>query len=248
MAPMSARPRQPAEPRVAQRSASWCETCSAPCIRRCSRKAWRTVSIRFELSLLAEPSTPRPTGAPGRLQPADRAAARGQDHVRGRAVADRDPGPAEPADLGLVEPDAVRQPDPVVEPADPLQIVDRPAAEALPAPGLLVLRLGEMGVQAHAVAGGEGRRCRASGSRSPRTASRVRGRSGPSHPAPARGSGRSAARCRPGWRPRAGRRLRGGRPPSSSPRLMLPRVATRRMPSACASSISMSIASVERRR
>jgi hypothetical protein len=39
--------------------------------------------------------------------------------------------------------------------------------------------------------------------------------------------------------------LRGGNPPSSSPRLMLPRVATNRMPSLRASSISMSMASAK---
>ena len=70
-------------------------------------------------------------------------------------MADGHLGPAETADLGLVEPDAVRQPDAVVEPADPFQIVDRPAAEAGEAPVLLVPGLGQMGVQAHPVPRGE---------------------------------------------------------------------------------------------
>ena len=60
--------------------------------------------------------------------------------------------------LGILEEDPVRQPNPVVQPAHALQIVERTAAE----PGLaergLVPGLGQMGVQAHVVAGGEGRR------------------------------------------------------------------------------------------
>jgi len=49
----------------------------------------------------------------------------------------------------------VCQPDPVVEPADPFQVVHRSAAEALAAPGLLVLGLGEMRVETDAVTGGK---------------------------------------------------------------------------------------------
>ena len=70
-------------------------------------------------------------------------------------MADGDPGPAQAADLALVEPDAVRQPDAIVEPADPFQIVHGPAAEPRLAPGFLVLRLGEVGVQPDAVARGQ---------------------------------------------------------------------------------------------
>ncbi len=80
------------------------------------------------------------------------AAAGGEDHVGGRAMADRGAGPAEPGDLGLVEPDAMGQPDLVAQPAAAFQIVEGPAAEARPAPGLLVLAFRQMGVQAHAMA------------------------------------------------------------------------------------------------
>ncbi len=158
MRPRSGRPRQAAEPLVAQRSASSWEMRSAPWCRRWSRKARRTSSMRFEESLLAEPSTPRPTGGAGALERGHLAAARGEDHVGGRAVADRDAGAAEAEDLGLVEPDAVGEPDAAVEPALALEVVDRPAAEAGLAPGVLVLGLGEVGVEADVVAGGERRR------------------------------------------------------------------------------------------
>ena len=80
-------------------------------------------------------------------------------------MADGDPGPAQTADLALVEPDPVRQPDAIVEPADPFQIVHGPTAEPRLAPGFLVLRLGEVGVQPDSVVARPGRCCRASGSR-----------------------------------------------------------------------------------
>ena len=49
-----------------------------------------------------------------------------------------------------VDVDAVREPHVVAEPAEPLEVLDRPAAEALLAEPLLVDRLGEVRVQAHA--------------------------------------------------------------------------------------------------
>ena len=63
--------------------------------------------------------------------------------------------PAEALDLGRIEPDAVRQPDPLVEPAEAFQIVERPAAETGAAPGVLVLGLGQMGVQPDPMARGQ---------------------------------------------------------------------------------------------
>jgi hypothetical protein len=50
---------------------------------------------------------------------------------------------------------AVRQPDVVAEPAEVLEVLDRTYAEALQAEDLLVERLGQMGVQAHAAAARE---------------------------------------------------------------------------------------------
>ena len=85
------------------------------------------LSIRFELSLRGRAVDAEADGAPAASSSG--AAAGGEDHVRGRAMAHRRPVPAEPGDLVVVEMDAVRQPDPVVEPAALLEIVDRPAAE-----------------------------------------------------------------------------------------------------------------------
>ena len=70
-------------------------------------------------------------------------------------MADRCPGAAKPLDLALVEPDAVRQPDAIAEPADLFEVIQRPAAEAVAAPGFFVLGLGKMGVQADVMARGE---------------------------------------------------------------------------------------------
>ena len=62
---------------------------------------------------------------------------------------------AEARDLGGVDVHAVGEPDVVAEPAEPLEVLDRAAAEALPAELLLVDRLGEVRVQAHAARAGE---------------------------------------------------------------------------------------------
>src|SRR5271169_3028347 len=62
--PISVRPRQCAEPSVAQRNASRCVTLAASYVNRLIITAWRTPSIKFELSLDADPSTPRPIGEP----------------------------------------------------------------------------------------------------------------------------------------------------------------------------------------
>ena len=70
--------------------------------------------------------------------------------------------PAEAAHLVVVEVDAVGEPDPVVQPAAFLEIVDRPATEMLEAVFVLVARLAEMGVEPAVVALGEAGRCRPS--------------------------------------------------------------------------------------
>src|ERR1700746_3414105 len=62
--PTSVRPRQCAEPSVAQRNASRCVTLAASYVNRLIITAWRTLSIKFELSFDADPSTPRPIGEP----------------------------------------------------------------------------------------------------------------------------------------------------------------------------------------
>ncbi len=63
--PTSSRPRQRAPPRVAsQKTSSAVSQRSGSRPWRCASSAWRASASMFELSLLAEPSTPRPTGTP----------------------------------------------------------------------------------------------------------------------------------------------------------------------------------------
>ena len=64
-------------------------------------------------------------------------------------------GRAHPLRLRAVQVHAVREPDVVAEPAERLDVLDRPHAEALEAELLLVVRLGEVRVQAHAARAGE---------------------------------------------------------------------------------------------
>ena len=58
----------------------------------------------------------------------------------------------------VVEVHAVGEPDVVAQPAEALEVLDRPAAEQLEAEALLVLGLGHVRVQADAFVAGE-RRC-----------------------------------------------------------------------------------------
>src|ERR1700741_2859459 len=62
--PISVRPRQRAEPSVAQRNASRCVILAASYVNRLIITAWRTPSIKFELSFDAPPPTPGPIGDP----------------------------------------------------------------------------------------------------------------------------------------------------------------------------------------
>lgn len=88
----------------------------------------------------------------GRLQLHGRADARGQAHVRTRAVADTGAGLAETTDLLGIEVDAVGQPGARAEPADAVQVVHGAQAEALQAEVFLVEGLRQVGVQAYVVA------------------------------------------------------------------------------------------------
>ena len=69
----------------------------------------------------------------------------------------RDAGPrlAEARDLAVGQVHAVREPDVVAEPAEVLEVLDRPHAEALEAERLLLDRLGQVRVQPHAALAGE---------------------------------------------------------------------------------------------
>ena len=76
----------------------------------------------------------------------------------------RDAGPrlAEPRDLAVGEVHAVREPDVVAEPAELLEVLDRPHAELLEAERLLLDGLGHVRVQPHAALAGELRASRPS--------------------------------------------------------------------------------------
>ena len=62
---------------------------------------------------------------------------------------------AHPATSCVVEVDAVREPDVVAEPAEVVEVLQRPNAEALEAERLLVGGLGQVRVQAHAARAGQ---------------------------------------------------------------------------------------------
>ena len=59
-------------------------------------------------------------------------------------------GGTEAGDLGIVEVHTVRKPDVTAQPAEIVEVVDGAHAEALLTEALLVERLGQMRVQAHA--------------------------------------------------------------------------------------------------
>ena len=72
-------------------------------------------------------------------------------------MTDADPVLAEAANLVVVEMDAMRQPDALVQPADFLEIVERAATEMGKAELVLVPRLAEMGMQPAVIFLGQGR-------------------------------------------------------------------------------------------
>ena len=96
-----------------------------------------------------------PDGHTGILQLDCARDARGEPHVRGRAVRDAGARGTEARDLLLVEVDAVPEPALRTEPADALEVVHGAQAEALPAELLLVEGLGEVGVQPDPASRGE---------------------------------------------------------------------------------------------
>ncbi len=70
-------------------------------------------------------------------------------------MGDAGPGLGELGDVGVVHVDAVRHPDVLAEPADRLEVVGRAHPEQLLAEGLLLGRLGAVGVQPDPLAAGE---------------------------------------------------------------------------------------------
>jgi hypothetical protein len=71
----------------------------------------------------------------------------------------RDPGAGvcQPCDRVVVDVDSMSEPDVVTEPAERLDVLHRRAAEVLAAKDVLVRRLGQMGVQPHALLPGKRR-------------------------------------------------------------------------------------------
>src|SRR5262249_17961055 len=83
-------------------------------------------------------------------QAGNRCDPRAQPCIRVGAVGDPGSGGPEAADLGIVEMHAVGEPHVVAEPAELVEVLDRAHAEPLLTELLLVERLGQMRVQAHA--------------------------------------------------------------------------------------------------
>ena len=150
-------------------------------------------------------------------QRAHRRDAGAEPQVGGRAVRDADSRAAERRHVGVRQVNAVRAPDVVGDPADPLEVLDRRAVEELAAVRVLLDRLGEVRVQLQAEPAGERRPTPPSAASSPRTASTARRRSAPVR----RRRDDAAARCRrgscrcPRRASRAGGRRRTRRGPSS---------------------------------
>ena len=74
--------------------------------------------------------------------------ARAEPQVRARAVRHTGRGLAEAPHVAVGEMNAVRAPDIAVEPAEPLEVLDRPAVVQLEAVRLLLGGLGEVGMEA----------------------------------------------------------------------------------------------------
>ena len=132
---------------------------------RATSSAWRSSPPSSPASLDAAPSTPSPTGAPARTSgttgaiPApSRAFDDGQCATPVRVSPKR-------ATSRVGEMHAVREPDVVAEPAELLQVLDRPHAEELEAERLLLDGLGHVGVQPHAALRARTRRVSAISSR-----------------------------------------------------------------------------------
>ena len=104
-------------------------------------------SIRFELSFEAEPSTPRPTVTPAvskslvRQIPEDSIMFDVGQWANSHSVF------REPCDLRVVEVNAVRQPDTLVEPAYLFQVIERPAAVVMKTVIVLIAGFSQVGME-----------------------------------------------------------------------------------------------------
>ena len=123
--------------------------------RRARYRAWRSSPASSPPSCDAAPSAPSPTH-PGAHQVGHRRDAGAQPGVGARAVRHAGAGGREAVDLVAGEVDADGQPDVGADPAEAVEVLDRPHAVALQAERLLLARLGQMGVPPHR-GGGRGR-------------------------------------------------------------------------------------------
>ena len=151
----SSRPRQRAPCSVPSSSASARVIAAGPPRSRATSSAWRSSPPSSPASLDAAPSTPSPTGAPARTSGTTGAIPAPSRAFDDGQCATPVPRLAEARDLALVEVHAVREPDVVAEPAELLEVLDRPHAEELQAERLLLDGLGHVRVQPHAALAGE---------------------------------------------------------------------------------------------
>ena len=149
------RPRHAAPSLVAISSAALAPMASAP-LRSLARSMASRASchsgrgVRRRGAVAADPD--RGAGGP---QVDHRGDARRQDQVGAGAVGDAHAGAAEPGDLGGVGADAVRHPGAVAHPADVLEQVDGPAPEGGEGEFVVLVVLGEVGVEPDVEALGE---------------------------------------------------------------------------------------------
>ena len=220
---MSSRPSTLAPPSVAISSASRAVIASGPKPTRCSSIACRASASMLLVSLEAEPSTPSPTGTPasrmrrtGAMPEASRMFEQGQWATPVPVRAKR-PMPC------VVELDAVRVPDVGADPAELLGIFGRRAAELLAAVGDVVVVLGQMGVQRHAVAARQHGRLAHQVVADRERRARRDARCAASRSGPGRGRSRSAAGVSARIAASSSTSASGGRPPLLSPTLIEPR-------------------------
>ncbi len=114
-------------------------------------------------------SEPHAHAPPAQTHQVGRAAA--DQHVGAWALGNADAGASQPVDLGAARIDEMGDPGALAGPADPLEILHRRAAIDLGAVGVLVMVLGEMGMQPEIVGVGQpgGLRHDALGNRKQRT-------------------------------------------------------------------------------
>ena len=147
---MSSRRSTAAPPRVPSRIASRADIASPPPRPRATRRACFTSRKRSLRSFEAEPSTPRPTRTPAVSMSCTGATPAPRRRFEVGQCATPVPVLGEPGDIPLREVNAVRAPDVVRQPAEPVEVLDGPAAVELDAIRLFLERLCEVGVKRQA--------------------------------------------------------------------------------------------------